>query len=54
LTARIFFIASEAQFTPPIIYSVEEREKLVYLVEARPNRPERLRPGQPLDVRVTR
>jgi HlyD family secretion protein len=54
LTARIFFIASEAQFTPPIIYSVEEREKLVYLVEARPKRPERLRPGQPLDVRVLR
>jgi HlyD family secretion protein len=53
LTARIFFIASEAQFTPPVIYSVEEREKLVYLVEARPNRPELLRPGQPLDVQVT-
>lgn len=52
MTARVSFIASEPQFTPPIIYSVQERQKLVFLVEARPARPELLRPGQPLDIRV--
>lgn len=48
--ARISFIASEPQFTPPIIYSVEERQKLVFLVEARPIEPARLRPGQPVTI----
>lgn len=52
LTARISFIDSAPQFTPPVIYSVEEREKLVFLVEARPNQPQALRPGQPLTVRI--
>lgn len=52
LTARITFIDTAPQFTPPVIYSTEEREKLVYLIEARPNRPELLRPGQPLDIHL--
>lgn len=50
LSARISFIASEPQFTPPIIYSKEQRAKLVYLIEARPQQPEKFRPGQPVDV----
>jgi HlyD family secretion protein len=50
IEARITFIASEPQFTPPIIYSLEERAKLVYLVEARPVTAQDLRPGQPVDV----
>lgn len=54
LTARISFIATEPQFTPPVIYSVQEREKLVFLVEARVSGPSNLRPGQPLDIRVSR
>jgi HlyD family secretion protein len=52
LTARVSFTATEPQFTPPVIYSLNEREKLVFLVEARPNQPAALRPGQPLDIRV--
>jgi HlyD family secretion protein len=36
LQARISFIAREAEFTPPIIFSEEERAKLVFRVEARP------------------
>lgn len=48
--ARISFIARTAEFTPPVIYSLEERSKLVFLVEARPDRPEKLRVGQPVDV----
>lgn len=48
--ARISFIASEPQFTPPVIYSVGEREKLVFLVEARPDDPAGLRPGLPVTI----
>jgi HlyD family secretion protein len=50
ITARISFIASASEFTPPVIYSREERSKLVFLIEALPNRPEALRVGQPIDV----
>jgi HlyD family secretion protein len=53
LTARISFIARTAEFTPPVIYSLEERNKLVFLIEARPDRPELLRVGQPVDVTIT-
>lgn len=51
LTARISYIAQEAEYTPPVIYSAESREKLVFLVEARLSGPD-LRPGQPVDVRL--
>jgi len=50
ITATISFIARTSEFTPPVIYSVEERSKLVFLIEARPQRPERLRVGQPVSV----
>ena len=55
IDARITFIASEPQFTPPVIYSLKEREKLVFLVEARPVKKlaKPLRPGQPVDVALT-
>jgi HlyD family secretion protein len=49
-TAKVSFIATEPQFTPPVIYSLEERAKLVYLVEARPASAEGLRPGLPVEV----
>jgi HlyD family secretion protein len=52
LAAAITFIARSAEFTPPVIYSLEERSKLVFLVEARPERPESLRVGQPVSVTV--
>ena len=48
LTAKIEFIAPRPEFTPPVIYSREARDRLVYLVEARPT--VRLSPGQPVDV----
>ncbi len=50
LTARISFIARTAEFTPPVIYSLEERAKLVFLVEARTQKPGALRVGQPVTV----
>jgi len=50
LTARVSFIAGSAEYTPPVIYSLEERAKLVFLVEARPIQPEKFRVGQPVTV----
>ena len=35
LTATITFIAQQEEFTPPVIYSVGNREKLVFKAEAR-------------------
>ncbi|HZR74426.1 efflux RND transporter periplasmic adaptor subunit [Bradyrhizobium sp.] len=53
LTARIYFIATNAEYTPPVIYSLDERNKLVYLVQARPSHPDALRVGQPISVFLT-
>ena len=50
LTAAISYVAPEAEYTPPVIYSREMRAKLVYLIEAKPAQPGDLRPGQPIDV----
>ncbi|TCT06913.1 HlyD family secretion protein [Aquabacter spiritensis] len=52
LTARVSFVSNVAEFTPPVIYSREERAKLVYLIEARPTEPSAARPGQPVTVRL--
>ena len=49
--ARISYISSSAEYTPPVIYSLEERSKLVFMAEALPNEPTQLLPGQPIDVR---
>ena len=46
------YIATEAEYTPPVIYSNETRAKLVYLVEARPEAGADLHPGQPVQVRI--
>ncbi|HMF22742.1 MAG TPA: efflux RND transporter periplasmic adaptor subunit [Pseudolabrys sp.] len=54
LTARVSFIARSAEYTPPVIYSQEERAKLVFLIEARPERPEKFRVGQPITVTLPR
>lgn len=54
LSAQISFISSQAEYTPPVIYSKESRAKLVFLVEARPAAQDaaKLHPGQPLDIRL--
>lgn len=53
LTARVSFISRTNEFTPPVIYSLEERAKLVYLIEARPEHPDKFRVGQPVSVRLS-
>jgi HlyD family secretion protein len=50
LTARVYFIATSAEYTPPVIYSLDERNKLVYLIQARPAKPDALRVGQPVSI----
>jgi HlyD family secretion protein len=51
LAATVSYVASEPEFTPPVIYSLENRQKLVYRVEARPvPGATALRPGQIVDV----
>jgi len=50
MTAVVEFVASEPEYTPPVIYSLDARQKLVFLVEARPSNPGALVPGQPIDV----
>lgn len=49
--ARVSFIATQAEYTPPVIYSVESRDKLVFRIEARAAGLA-LNPGQPVDVVV--
>ncbi|MES2600590.1 MAG: efflux RND transporter periplasmic adaptor subunit [Pseudomonadota bacterium] len=50
ISAKIYFIATMAEYTPPVIYSLDERSKLVYLIQARPTKPDSLRVGQPVSV----
>jgi len=50
LTAKVTFIADSAEYTPPVIYSLEERAKLVFLIEAHPDEPQKFRVGQPVTV----
>ncbi|HTR12724.1 MAG TPA: HlyD family efflux transporter periplasmic adaptor subunit [Roseiarcus sp.] len=54
LKAAITYIAREPEFTPPVIYSLESRQTLVYLIEARAaaDKPLRLQPGQIVDVEL--
>jgi HlyD family secretion protein len=51
IAAKLRFIAPQAEFTPPVIYSRENRSNLVFLVEARPDAPNAaLHPGLPVEV----
>ena len=51
MTAMITFIAAQAEFTPPVIFSVNNREKLVYKLEARAPEGLAIHPGEPVTVR---
>lgn len=50
MTATVDFVASRPEYTPPVIYSLDARAKLVFLIEAVPSAPLALVPGQPMDV----
>lgn len=53
LAASVSYVSPDPEFTPPVIYSLDVRQKLVYLVEARPGEGSvLLQPGQIVDVRI--
>lgn len=51
--ATVSYIATQAEFTPPVIYSQQTRSKLVFMIEAQfsPTDSTALHPGQPVDVK---
>jgi len=54
IPAKVTYISTESEYTPPIIYSNETRSKLVFMIEARPSAsvaPD-LHPGQPVEVKM--
>jgi HlyD family secretion protein len=54
VAAAISFIAPQAEYTSPLIYSKENRTTLVFLVEARAKAEDavKLHPGQPVEVKL--
>ncbi len=51
IDATITFIAQQEEYTPPVIFSEGNREKLVFKLEARAPGGLKLNPGQPVEVR---
>lgn len=54
LTGIVHFISPQAEYTPPVIYSRENSQKLVYMIELGfdPVAAVRLHPGQPVTARI--
>ena len=54
LEGKVSFVSPQAEYTLPIIYSRENRGKLVYLVEASlgAEGARQLHPGAPVEVRL--
>ncbi|HEX6660522.1 MAG TPA: HlyD family efflux transporter periplasmic adaptor subunit, partial [Sphingomicrobium sp.] len=50
LAATIRYVSPRPEFTPPIIFSRDSRDRLVFMVEAYPKRPTGLQPGLPVDI----
>lgn len=50
LKAVIRYVSPRPEFTPPVIFSRDSRDRLVFMVEAYPERPAGLQPGLPVDV----
>ncbi len=50
LKAKIIYVSPRPEFTPPVIYSREARDRMVFMIEALPVASQELTPGQPIDV----
>jgi HlyD family secretion protein len=53
LLGSVTFLASDPQYTSPIIYSRDERSQLVFLAEATLQNPGNILPGQPVTVSLS-
>ncbi len=53
IPASVSFVSTRSEFTPPVIYSVESRNKLVFMIEAVfDDKARNLPPGLPVNVRI--
>ncbi len=54
IAAKVSYISRQPEYTPPVIYSRDQRTRLVFLIEALPDaaNAERLHPGQPVDIEM--
>ena len=53
VAAHVTYVAPQAEYSPPELYNRDNRERLLFMIEATPDEtPELIHPGQPLDVRV--
>ncbi len=52
LTASVDWLSASEEFTPPVLFSPEERASLVFRVEATPDQPLAMAPGQPVTIRM--
>lgn len=52
VSLKITYISPQAEYTPPVIYSNDRRDKLVYRIEAAPAERDafKLHPGQPVQI----
>ncbi len=52
MVGKVSFISPRAEYTPPVIYSRQSRQKLVFMIEITfdPQTAATLHPGQPVDV----
>jgi len=51
LSGKVSFIASQSEFTPPVIFTQKERSKLMWMIEVIPDDVTQFRLGQPVEVR---
>ena len=56
VSATVNYISTQAEYTPPVIFSRETRANLVFMIEAKfsPADAAQLRPGQPVDVEISK
>ncbi|WP_019215981.1 HlyD family secretion protein, partial [Legionella tunisiensis] len=48
--ATINYISPEAQYIPPLVYSRDNNDKLVFRIKAKLRYPDEFKPGQPVSV----
>ena len=53
MPAHVTYISPQAEYSPPELYNRDNREKLLFMLEATPDKtPERIHPGLPVDVAI--